>query len=197
MKPLPCPLLCAARQAQLAWGGRVRRKMRAKGNGQERIKERGEVGGSMARPIRLTERERRQWIWHTMPGLMWERAIKNKGENKKGSLCPDSYSLHVSSWHHITSVDWTGLHSQALLPALSPITSLHCHMRGHQHTSVVCSVVSSFVFFSLSGSLFFFFSFVPVRPPCHLSSPPSTAEGITDVMPFAPWSLPPACWRFR
>lgn len=47
--------LCCMTDSQLIWGERVQRKMRARGNGQERIKERGEVGGSMAGPIRLTE----------------------------------------------------------------------------------------------------------------------------------------------
>lgn len=146
-KPLLCPLLCAAWQTQLSWGERVRRKMRARGNGRERIKGRREVGGSMAGPIRVTERRTRQWIWHTMPGHIWERAIKNVWRQKGVFLSrqPPPSCVVLASFC-ISGLDWPAQPVQALLAALSQITSLHCHMQGHQHTSVVYSVVSSFVF---------------------------------------------------
>lgn len=88
----------------------------------------------------------------------------------------------MSFWHHIASVDWTSLDSQSRLCCWLCPRSHQCTVTCRVTSTHLWSVVSSFVFYPLSGSLLLLF-FFPIRPPCH---PSSLSTVFTNVMPLLP-----------
>lgn len=150
---------CSALRDRLTdhWGKRdragVRKKMRERGipNGQERIKERRKVGGSMVGQIRLTEQGRRWRMGQTADVCV--RACVKKGDKEKEKIkegfgpvtplvrLPGIISRHINN-------------SQSRHCSLPGPRSHHSTVTSRvtlQHTSVIWCVVS---FLSL------FFSFV-------------------------------------